>query len=129
MVFRDNLLGSDGGTFRNLPQKQIMEARRNLIFFLMLFFLLQGCAARQEQNPELPAGAVKVTVVDYRDLDGCTFLLETDDKQKLQPVNLPAGLQRNGLRLYVVYKKTDGMSICMAGTMVNLSFTREIKDP
>jgi hypothetical protein len=96
--------------------------------WIMLFFLFNACAAvKNNDSQPIPSGAIEVTVIDYRELDGCTFLLEQQDKKKLQPVNLPAEFQKNGLRLYVNYKNVDGMGICMAGTMVELTFMKEVK--
>lgn len=65
--------------------------------------------------------AVFALVVDYSELDGCTYLLELSDGQKLQPVNLREDLQRKGLKLFITYKNHDGVSTCMAGKMVTIT--------
>lgn len=127
MVFRDNLLGDDGGIIGNLFNNTEMATPENLssfknpILFLMLI-LLSSCAQKttSSQNP-VPSQAVFATVVDYSELDGCTYLLELADGVKLQPVNLSDEFKRKGLKLFITYKFQDGMSTCMAGRMVSLT--------
>src|SRR5687768_13149848 len=108
-----------------------METRNRMsrkIIIMLAIVLALGCGMPGKTGSEtIPAGAIATTVVDYRELDGCTFLLELDDKQKLQPVNLPLEFQKHGVRLYVLYKVKDGMGICMAGKMVELTYTKEIR--
>ncbi|MDQ3049546.1 MAG: hypothetical protein M3Q95_01540 [Bacteroidota bacterium] len=65
--------------------------------------------------------AVFATVVDYSELDGCTFLLELSDGQKLQPENLGEAFKKKGLKVFITYKIYNGISNCMAGKMVTLN--------
>lgn len=69
-----------------------------------------------------------VTVRDYRELDGCTFLLETEEGRFLQPNNLDEPLQKEGLKLGVSYKKIKTPSICMKGEPVELLMIKKIVD-
>jgi len=97
----------------------------NIIRFasvLMMLLIFSSCAQKATPTVDAPpAGSVPVTVLDYSELDGCTFILELADGQKLQPVNLSEEFKKKGLKLYVSYKVSDGMSVCMAGRMVTLT--------
>jgi hypothetical protein len=66
-------------------------------------------------------GYTLVTVKDYRDLDGCQYLLVLENGEKLQPQQLDEKFKTDSTKLYVKYKKIEGMSICMAGMMVELT--------
>jgi hypothetical protein len=61
----------------------------------------------------------KGTIVDYRGLDGCTFLVRLDDGTRLE-ADIPAGLQIDGLRVELSYVSEPRMSICMVGETVSL---------
>lgn len=66
-------------------------------------------------------GYVKATVINYT-LDGCTFLLQLADEKKLEPTNLSADFKKDQLAVWIKYMpKKGGVSICMAGQMVELS--------
>ncbi len=113
-----------------------MATSKNLIRIASVFLLLLSqmviisChkksvpAAAEEKTEvavEATAQAVYALVVDYSELDGCTYLLELSDGQKLQPVNLQEDFKRKGLKLFITYKMHDGVSNCMAGRMVTLT--------
>ncbi|HMT30925.1 MAG TPA: hypothetical protein PKD91_16760 [Bacteroidia bacterium] len=108
-----------------------METLRNINFkfaALLVVVGLLGCkTTKQETAQTIPDKAIQVKVIDYSELDGCKFLLETSDGKKLQPTNLPEKFSKDGIRLAVTYKVKDGMSICMAGTMVELILVSEVK--
>jgi hypothetical protein len=67
--------------------------------------------------------AVDAIVRDYTGLSGCTWVLELQDGQRLEPVNLhefdvPL---RDNLPVRITYSVEEDMfSICMVGPMVNL---------
>ncbi len=111
-----------------------METSRNLKFTVLLVIFMASfswmCktpATTTTTENKAPTNAIEVTVIDYSELDGCTFMLETTDGKKLQPVHLAEKYQKAGIRLSIVYKVSDGMGVCMAGTMVDLIFVSEIK--
>ena len=92
-----------------------------LICMILVGFALAGCANSRPQPTPLPAGAIPAKVIDMRELDGCTYLLELEDGRKLQPVTaLPEKFQINGMKVMITYKITDMMSICMSGQPVTL---------
>lgn len=98
------------------------------LFLICMFFTITSCSEKTTPPEKTTApdkitgpGAFFATVVDYSELDGCTYLLELADGQKLQPINLPEDFKRKGLKLFITYKLHDGMSTCMAGKMVTLN--------
>ncbi len=77
-----------------------MAASENLIrvpkiLLIVILLALTSCSEKTTQaQSSVPPGGVLVTVVDYSDLDGCTFLLVLADGQKLQPINLKEGFKK-----------------------------------
>lgn len=71
---------------------------------------------------------VEATVIDYREVDGCSFLLEMNDGAKLQPENLPSEFQINRMKVLIKYHLTDRMTVCMAGKTVYLDFIKIKKE-
>lgn len=61
-------------------------------------------------------------VIDYTELDGCSFLLKLQDGQKLQPVNLPGEYKINNLAVLIRFHEVKQMSVCMAGKIVELDY-------
>lgn len=80
--------------------------------------LLAGCPADKCPDGE------NAVLRDYAGLDGCRWLFELEDGQRLEPVNLheyDLELQ-DGMEVKISYTEaTDMMSICMAGKMVNIT--------
>ncbi len=98
-----------------------------MIFIATFSWMCSTPSKTTTSENKTPSNAIEVKVIDYSELDGCTFLLETSTGQKLQPVHLAEQYRKAGTRLSIVYKVSDGMGICMAGTMVELIFVSEIK--
>jgi hypothetical protein len=100
---------------------------------LVLLAAWGGCRNSSAERPE-PArsetfgtGSEVVTAtVRHIDLEGGFYGLETDDGRKLDPVNLPEELRKEGLRLQVrIVPLQDRISIRMWGTPVRiLAFER-----
>ena len=104
--------------------------RLKQLLFLCIAITVSACSEKTTTatTPPHTAQAVIATVVDYSELDGCTYLLELSDGQKLQPVNLSEEFKRKGLKLFITYKYYDGMSTCMAGRMVTVISATIAKD-
>ncbi len=102
--------------------------RYSVLLLSMLIVILYSCAAKKsapETVAPIPADAVQVKVIDYRELDGCGFMLEKLNGDKLEPVNLDAKFHHEGIKLMVTFTYFDGMSVCMAGRMVKLTFVAQ----
>jgi len=67
-------------------------------------------------NPKLKSAIV----IDKTGLDGCSFLLQLPDSSFLEAVNLDDQFKVNGLEVFISYKPVEMMSVCMAGTTVEL---------
>lgn len=67
-------------------------------------------------------GYVKAIVI-YSDLDACRYLLVLANETRLEPsANLATEFQQDQLAVWVKYtEKKGGMSVCMAGTLVDIS--------
>lgn len=66
-------------------------------------------------------GAETGIIKDYSSLDGCTFMVELNDGEKLQVINLNDFDVKieDGNKISISYYKTEAMAgICMAGKMV-----------
>lgn len=88
------------------------------ILALVLLIIMPGCPA--DKCPEGENAVLR----DLSGLDGCTWVFELEDGQRLEPVNLHQyDLElKDGLEVKIQYAEaTDMMSICMAGKMVNIS--------
>jgi len=61
------------------------------------------------------------TVVDKRNLDGCTYLIELVTGETLDPVNLPEQYRKDQLSVSLRYEAVENkMNTCMAGKMVRI---------
>lgn len=76
----------------------------------------------QEERKDSEAQEANVIVKDYRDLDGCQYLLLIEGKKenKLHPLNLDPEYFEDGLELKVRYKKKPVATTCMAGETIEL---------
>lgn len=111
--------------------------KKTLFFSFLIFnfsFLISSCHCKKKTTsetviatPEIKKdfeaeGYVKATVVDYQ-LDACRYLLQLPDEKKLEPSpNLSPEFQKDQLAVWVKYiPKKGGMSVCMAGQMIEIS--------
>lgn len=67
---------------------------------------------------------VEATVLDYRNLDGCTFLMQLNNGEKLQPENLDSVFQKNNLQVLIKYHLTGKNTICMTGKTILIDFIK-----
>ena len=91
------------------------------LFFQTLFaaaLLFAGCPA-----DKCPDG-VNAVLINLEGLDGCTWVFELEDGQRLEPINLHQYEfdLKNGIKVKLNYTEAiDMMSICMVGKMVNIT--------
>lgn len=92
----------------------------NLSIILLLFVVIMfGCKNKQVATENME-GMTAVTVIDSRDLDGCTFLLKTETDEYLEPMNLDDSLKIHGRKLSIRYKLSKNASICMKGKPIEI---------
>jgi hypothetical protein len=109
--------------------------KKVLIYSLFIFsfsFLIISCHCKKKIAADTKAtaevkrdfeveGYTKATVINYA-VDGCTFLLQLADEKKLEPTNLSTDFKKDNLAVWVKYMpKKGGMSVCMAGQIVEIS--------
>ena len=101
--------------------------RTLMISVVVILSTIWGCGPSLKQTSnsttqDLP-DTTKMTharVIDYSDLDGCTFLLELDDGSKLQPLTLAEEFMKDGLSVYITYSIVKQPGICMVGRIINV---------
>ncbi len=99
----------------------------NLSVILMLFTaILFGCKNNRVATENME-GMTVVTVIDSRDLDGCTFLLKTENDEYLEPMNLNDSLKTHGRKLAIRYKLSKNASICMKGKTIEITTVKSTK--
>lgn len=98
-----------------------------IIVGLTLISAAQSCRVHVEPVQEVrkepvPSyiGFTKAIIINST-LDGCTWLMELEDGKKLEPVNLKEDLKRNGLKVWIQYKRYENFSFCMTGEMVTIT--------
>jgi hypothetical protein len=101
--------------------------------FLLLLLLLVGCKTRsggtEIKNEEnyIAEKFILVSVKDLRTLDGCEYIFETKNGEKLQPVNLSDTLKKDGLQIWIKYQPENSAGICMTGTMIRITEVKNYK--
>lgn len=110
-----------------------------LLLSLLLLSAVTSCQ-KNEVSPATSCGTF-ATIRDMSGLDGCGFVLELDNGEKLEPVYdygwcgtppLPAPVIDNvqfldGKRVTIAYKElTDKVGICMAGKVVEITCISEV---
>lgn len=94
-----------------------MKQISRILAICAMALLLWACP--RNQCPE----GVDALLRDYTGLDGCRWILELEDGQRLEPVNLHEldFEPEDNIQVRVQYTEAeDMMSICMVGRMVNI---------
>ena len=96
---------------------------QKLLITIMMFCLL-GCGGNKGvPNGNSTACSTMGTVKDFTGLDGCKLLIVLENGDKLEPAVIKDGITlRDGQSIKFGYKEMkDMMSICMAGTIVEIT--------
>ncbi|MFI5220102.1 MAG: hypothetical protein ACHQNT_11515 [Bacteroidia bacterium] len=97
------------------------------ILFLFALINLNSCCKKTNapvKTNDSPVGLNKLTeatVIDYSEIAGCTFLLQLNNGEKLEPSNLSSEFKKDKLKVLIKYQITDMQSACMAGKVVSVS--------
>lgn len=76
---------------------------------------------QQEKTPDYAALNYEKGTVKYWELDGCRYMIETENGKKLNPGSLDSAYAKDGLKVWVRYKQVNRMNICMSGITVDIS--------
>ncbi len=101
--------------------------------FLFASFSFFACSGSKEQakaddatadqgtsNSSKNDSTVQATVKDYRHLDGCLYMLITENGKKLNPLDLDTAYFEDGLKVKVRYRKKDAVTTCMSGQNIEV---------
>lgn len=95
--------------------------RKSLSIGLLLTLLVSSLACSKDEN--LCADAQQAKLINRSGLDGCGWLIELQNSDRLEPINLgdfEMGLEEDK-KVWVRYKVESGMgSICMVGEIVSI---------
>ena len=97
--------------------------RLSLLFILAISLLFTQC------HKHIPVNSVHGTIVK-KNVDGCTWLIQLSDHRLLEPTNLknfPVTLQDGQGVEFIYTLNTNSASICMMGTLVDLSYIVDTK--
>lgn len=75
-------------------------------------------------------GRPKGTVRDLSGLDGCKWVIITDEGTRVNPTNIADFniLLKDGMRVYIEYVMLDGvMTTCMSGKVSKITLLEEVK--
>lgn len=95
----------------------------------------KGADSKQDKTTDLAAqGYEKGVVEDNTGLDGCGFMIVLEDTNPdddtpgmtLNPImGFPDEFKKDGLAVWVKYKKTEVMTTCMKGETVNVESVKK----
>ena len=113
---------------------------RSLILAIVTFFFLSACNENIGPSSDCE---ITATVIDMTGLDGCGFILQTDEGKKYEPLFIgwcgtppyqeapPDPLRgftfRHGQRVKFSFEPTEMASICMTGEVVRITCINEIE--
>jgi hypothetical protein len=92
---------------------------KKYFFFAIILFM----ACNTSRNVDCRDGTI-FTLKDFSGLDGCTWILENSNGDRLEAVNLNDYLDdfKAGDQYVINYQEAPDMaSICMAGTLVKIT--------
>lgn len=89
---------------------------KNIFYASLLVFSLNSCDKGECD------GAVTGTVRNYTGLDGCGYVIELSNGDKLEPINLSefSEFAVDNKRVRLTYEEVGAASVCMVGKMVNI---------
>lgn len=112
-----------------------------LLCFIYIIFILISCKTNKidtntkntktaendtiVQLKETFPNEKEAEIVDMTGLDGCNFMIKLKDGSRLEPINLEEIFKKNGLKVVVSYELYNGMSVCMAGKMIQITNIRK----
>ena len=72
-------------------------------------------------------GFTKAVIVDRTGLDGCSFLIQTSDSVIYEPINMEEKYKKDGLQIYIKFKRSRIATTCMNGQPIIISEITTVK--
>lgn len=97
-----------------------MNKLTNLLVATTILLAASSCKEKKATTATVDyagQGYVKAMIIDY-ELDGCKYMIQLEDKKKLEPDFVKSDFQKDSLLVWVKYKHDERLSICMAGETV-----------
>jgi hypothetical protein len=101
---------------------------------ILSLFILSACSTVKNNTNTVPDNStdepkkdskqIEAVIVDLRRVDGCGFLLELPNREKLIPENLPSEFAKDKMKVMIKYHIIKKMSVCMVGKTVYLDFIK-----
>lgn len=97
--------------------------RIGVVYILITIWSITGCSEKF-----LDHQVYYGTVVDYTGFDGCGYIIELENGNRLEPVEMAdTGFTfRDGQRVALTYTEVNLASICMVGQTVRIESIREV---
>ena len=102
-----------------------MLVRHFLLSMSIYLALFSACMSSKSSSDEDFSKFTKATVIDYREVSGCGFLLQLEDGHKLQATALPKKFEHDGLLVWIQYTVKNTNTICQAGKVIDLTEIRK----
>jgi hypothetical protein len=111
---------------------------KRFIFLLVFSSLFFACKSTQKKpicsepiaESKIPVKEVKVkaTIIDMSYLDGCFYILELENNDRLVAVNLAEPWLVDQKKVWITYDAVDAATVCMAGKSVKIKTIEERKE-
>ena len=72
-------------------------------------------------------GFTKAVIVDRTGLDGCSFLIQASDSVIYEPINMEEKYKKDGLQIYIKFKRSRIATTCMNGQPIIISEITTVK--
>ena len=96
---------------------------KTLTYTFLLSLVISSCANIKTQNlvsTDLSTSHTLGTIKDNSQIGGCSYVITLKDSTNLEPLNLDSLFMQDGLKVYFQYKKSNAMTICMAGQPITI---------
>jgi hypothetical protein len=95
---------------------------RSFLLLLISTTILGSCTPNTQEEEAEPQCSTTATVRNLTGLDGCSYVLELGNGQRLEPRGdvWQEFTKTDGQRVQVSYREVSSVSICMVGKVVEL---------
>jgi len=100
---------------------------------LVLALISSQCISTKKSIPNqqklimTEKGYTKAVIVDKTGLDGCSFLIQASDSVIYEPINMEEKFKKDGLQVYLKFKRSRMATTCMNGQPIIISEIIKVK--